>query len=63
MSLANDDPDLRDTAVMLRERAARARRLVMAPTQETDRRVLLNYAEDLEVRADEMERGGMISNA
>jgi hypothetical protein len=44
-------------AAALRERVAHARRLMASLVWEADRCLLREYAEELEARADEMERG------
>ena len=46
------------SAAVLRDRAAHVRRLMAELVFEADKRVLREYAEELEERATEMERGG-----
>jgi hypothetical protein len=48
----------RGEASQLRSRAATARRLACHVTQQADREKLLQFAAELEARADELERGG-----
>jgi hypothetical protein len=46
-----------ESAAELRERAARARRLITALILEADQHLLREYAEELEARAADLERG------
>jgi hypothetical protein len=52
-----DDPGQPENAGVLRARAAHVRRLMADLIFESDKRVLREYAEELENRADELERG------
>ena len=52
------EPDPPDVAAVMRNSAAQVRRLITGLVFETDRQLLCEYAEELEARAAELERGG-----